>query len=305
MEDLSYLSRLSKGQLYRFAKYSDWFYKSYRIPKKSGGERIIYQPSFKLKAIQAWILRNILERLSISSASKGFSIGSSIKDNVKPHVGANAILAIDIENFYPSIPANRVWFVYRTAGYSPQIAAVLTSLTTYNSFLPQGAPSSPRLSNLVCWSLDKRMLAFVGKREITYTRYGDDLSFSASSYQVLSKSFHTIKSIVRNEGFSLNESKTRFMGPAKQRRVTGLILYENQFGIGRKQYRILRSKIHKMCFIPSDEIDSFLLNHIAGWLSYVKDVDTNRYNKLAKYILDLKKKFNSSAVSLLNVEISA
>ncbi len=94
-------SRISKSTLQRLIGYSNHYYKTYTLLKKSGGRRLIAQPSRELKSIQSWILRNILDRLSSSEASKGFEIGSSIADNAFPHIGANAILALDIDNFFP------------------------------------------------------------------------------------------------------------------------------------------------------------------------------------------------------------
>ena len=109
IENLSQFSneiRLSEPAIKKYIAFADYHYITYGVPKKTGGKRLIAQPSRKLKAIQSWLLRNILYKLSSSDASKGFELGNSIYDNAYPHIGSNVILAIDIENFFPSIPAN-------------------------------------------------------------------------------------------------------------------------------------------------------------------------------------------------------
>jgi RNA-directed DNA polymerase len=140
IDDFSSISHLSKGLIYRLSKYTDKYYFEYDIPKKSGGVRKISQPSTELKALQAWINRFILQRLSVSIACKGFEKNTCIADNASPHIGANAILTLDIEEFFPSIKVNQVWSVFRTVGYSPRISAILASICTCNGFLPQGSP---------------------------------------------------------------------------------------------------------------------------------------------------------------------
>ena len=107
LDEFSLKIRLSASKIRKYLSFSRHYYLTYGIPKKNGGERIIAQPNRELKAIQSWILRNILDKLSSSIASKGFELGSSIVDNASPHIGATSILCMDIENFFPSIPANK------------------------------------------------------------------------------------------------------------------------------------------------------------------------------------------------------
>ena len=144
--------RISKGTLYNFSQHNSFYYNTFKIPKNNGGHRLIAQPSRSLKAIQAWILRNILEKLNSSSSSKGFEMGTSILDNAIPHQEANAILSIDLEDFFSNIKSNWVFCVFRSLGYDYVISSILTTLCTYNGYLPQGGPCSPKLSNLVCLS---------------------------------------------------------------------------------------------------------------------------------------------------------
>lgn len=301
LDDLSSLTHLSRGLLFRLSKYSDKFYFTYDIPKKSVGVRTISQPSKNLKAIQSWILRNILDRLSASSACKGFEKNANLLDNAKPHMRANAFMHLDIEDFFPSIKINQVWSVFRTVGYNPNISSILAQICTYKGSLPQGSPASPKLSNLISLQLDNRLLGYVGKRGITYTRYADDLTFSAFNSIRLIKSYPFILSIIRSEGFSLNSNKTRFSGPGRKHKVTGLIVTESKIGIGRKKFREIRSKINNICRHSKTQASRTDIAHIKGWLAFIKSVDEERKKTLDQYITNLKTKYPKSAVTLLPI----
>jgi retron-type reverse transcriptase len=287
LDDFSNITHLSKGLLYNLSKFSESFYKTYKIPKRGTGFRIIHQPNYQMKAIQGWILRNVLNQLHVSRASKGFQKNTSIKDNVSPHVGTKVVMCLDLDDFYTNIHADRIWYVFRNAGYSKRISLLFTSICTYNGFLPQGSPTSPKLSNLACWRLDQRILGLTSKNGIIYTRYADDLTFSAHSYLLL-KILPLTKHILKSEGFNVNKSKTRIMGPSRKQKITGLILNQNGFGIGRKRYRELRASIHRISQFDETNCDMELINRIKGWLFYTKDVDNQRYKMLIKYLGDFK-----------------
>lgn len=284
LDDLSNLTHISKGLIYNLSKFSEKYYKVYKIKKNGGGERIIRQPNYQLKAIQGWILYNILQQLHVSTVCKGFQKGESIKNNVKPHVGAKIVICFDIEEFYTNINSDRIWYIFRNAGYSRRISLLFTSLCTYDSFLPQGAPTSPKLSNLACWRLDQRLLGLTSKYGFVYTRYADDITLSAQSYSIF-KIASLTKQIIESEGFNLNENKTRIMGPSSQQKITGLVLNQTGFGIGRKKYRELRAAIYNISCFTEENKDMELIQHIRGWLSYVRDVDPKRYKMLSDYIM--------------------
>jgi len=299
--DLSEAIRLSKGLLYKMAKYSRKFYSVFEVPKKSGGSRTIAEPGRKLKAVQAWVLREILGPLRVSRACKGFEKRQSILDNALPHSRANAILCLDIEDFFPSVNVSRIYRIFRLIGYNRTTAGLLTSLCTLGGSLPQGAPSSPKLANLACLRLDARLLGYAGKRGIVYTRYADDLTFSAFSTVVLTRARWCIKQIVRDEGFALNERKARIAGPSRRRCVTGLVLSKAGVGIGRARLREIRSKVHQLSKIPAAEVGDFALNHVSGWLAFVKGVDQDRIGMLRDYIDKLREAHPDSAIKRLKV----
>lgn len=298
LADLSKRTHLSKGLLYRCAKYPENQYRTYKMPKKSGGTRLISQPSTELKAVQGWILRAILDKLSVSPACKGFVAGTSTRDNAIPHIGATALASIDIEDFFPNVKASHVFSVFRTVGYSARVASLFTSLCTYRGGLPQGAPTSPVLANLTSLRLDARISGYVGKRGINYTRYADDLTFSSYSYVNLSRALPFITKILESEGFSLNTRKTRVAGPSRQHTVTGLVVTSVDVGVGREKYRELRAMLHRFATKPPTAIKAQEIERAKGFVAYLNSVDTVRRKRLGKYLDDLRVKYPKSALAL-------
>lgn len=296
LNDFSNLTRFSKKLIYNCSKNNTKYYKEYRKRKKSGGYRIICQPSSKMKALQVWILRNILDKLSSSDASKGFDRGSKITHNAGPHIGANVVLAFDVKDFFPSIDASKIYCVFYSLGYNKFISSILTSICTYKGYLPQGGPCSPKLANLVCIRLDNRIQGYVGKRGIIYTRYADDLTFSGDSASQINKSSKVIKNIIHSEGLEINNNKTRISGPRRQKKITGLVVNESSVGIGNQKFRILRAKIFNLLKIKSEEIEQRDINHIKGYLSFLKDVDLKRHTKIIEYLNGFRGKFVDDAV---------
>ena len=289
LDEFSYEIRLSRPALKKYIACAKHYYCTYPIPKKTGGDRLIAQPNRELKAIQSWLLRNILDKLSSSDASKGFEIGTSIYDNAFPHIGSNVILCLDIDNFFPSIPANKVYGVFYSLGYPKSIASAFTSLCTFKGFLPQGSPASPKLANLVCSKLDSRIQGYAGKNGIIYTRYADDITLSCQSINKLQKAKSFIPTIIKDEDFKINKKKTRLLGLRKRKAVTGLVITSNKAGVGRVIYRELRAKIYSL-YIGKETNYS----HVNGWLSFIFSVDPAIYKKLSTYIKKLSEKNPSS-----------
>lgn len=292
LRDLSKETRLSEKLIKHLSYRSNFLYKTYSIPKKSGGDRLIAQPSRELKAIQSWILRNILELTPSSNQSMGLERDQSIFKNALPHIGNSYLLNIDLENFFPSIKAKRVFHLFKRLGFSNTISTIFTKICTFNNGLPQGAPSSPKIANLICSKLDARIQGYVGKRGINYTRYADDLTFSAPSYEKINKLEIFINKLISDEDLAVNCKKTSFSGPRKQKKITGLILTADYVGIGREKYKNIRARIYYAFLGIEKEIDS-----INGHLSFIHSVDEKRYLMIQKYINTLTKRFPNSPVS--------
>ncbi len=153
-------------------------YEHFTIPKRGGGRRDILAPERELKTLQRRILRRLLGRLKVHPAAMGFERGRSIVTNARAHQNQAVVLRFDIKNFFPSTKSSRVKRYFRYIGWNRPAARLLTRLCTWENALPQGAPTSPRLSNLVNYRLDARLAGMAAKLSAVYTRYADDMTVS-------------------------------------------------------------------------------------------------------------------------------
>jgi len=290
LKDLSDHLHLSKSLLYRLSKFNSRHYVSFSIPKKNGTLRLIHCPNKEMKAVQAWILRNILEKIILPDPAMGFREKRGIRENALAHKGNQYFLSLDVDDFFPSIGYSKVYNIFKMMGYNLHVAHLLTSLCTCNAVLPQGGVTSPMISNIVCIHLDKRIAGYVGKHNVTYTRYADDLTFSSLSFMRLLRIKKFIERILSEEGFNLNKEKTRFMGKRVRREVTGLVLGENTVGVGRQKKRILRVKIFQLLRDKiNEENKAKQINHINGWLSFLAHIDKEGVRMLERYACSLDK----------------
>lgn len=296
VDDFSNITHISKHTIYQLSKHSDKYYRTYTIPKKGGKLRTISQPSKNLKGLQSWLLVNILDKLKVSNSCKGFEKGTSTANNVEPHKNANTILTIDLKDFFPTVKRAQVYNIFKSIGYNKTIATIMTNICTFEEALPQGGPCSPKLANLSAWTLDVRIQGYVGKKGINYTRYADDLSFSGLSPSNVVKIIPMIKAIIEDESFSINSSKTRIAGSARAKIVTGLVISNDNFGIGKQKYKNVRAKIHHLT-LPKEQKNIKLLYEVNGWLSYLNSVDKKRLAKAKKYIKQLADKYPATLVT--------
>lgn len=205
-----------------------YFYKRYEIPKKNGGIRIIEEPFPALKEMQTWILRNILEPASlryVSPVAKAFMPGKNLRENARFHRQKQIVVALDLHDFFGSIKSISVYQLFRDWGYNKSVSMMLTKLCTLRNSLPQGAPTSPMLSNLVFFNLDKKIFKYCKERNIRYTRYADDMTFSGDSFSI-SHLITYVKMLVETKSYKLNEEKTKVMGMGCCQKVTGIVVNE-------------------------------------------------------------------------------
>jgi retron-type reverse transcriptase len=240
-------------------------YKHFQIAKKQGGFRSISSPMPRLKRVQYWILDNILNQIPLHDSAHGFITNRSILTNAIPHVGKSVVINLDLKDFFPTITYKRVKGLFHKTGYSESLSTVLALLCSEPSievveldgerwflqqgerYLPQGAPTSPAISNLLCRTLDRRLQGLANKYNFTYTRYADDLTFSADKEgrAFITKLLWAVRSIVTEEGFHLHPDKTRIMHSRHQQEVTGLVV-NNKLAIDRSTLRRFRALIHQI-----------------------------------------------------------
>ncbi len=239
-------------------------YVSFTVPKRSGGTRTLSAPHRTLAAAQRWILEKIVNRLPVEPPAHGFLQGRSILTNALPHGGKSVVVNLDLENFFPSITFPRVRSVFQRLGYSPAVATVLALLGTecprrvaeYDGVtyhvavgprgLPQGACTSPGLSNQVARRLDRRLGGLATKLGLTYTRYADDLTFSgdADLDGRVGYLLARVRHLAEDEGFTVNEKKTRVQRRNAAQTVTGLVVNDRP-GVARGEVRRLRAILHR------------------------------------------------------------
>src|ERR687885_151598 len=236
-------------------------YTYYHVPKRSGGQRLIMAPKRELKALQRKVLHDLLRKIPASESAHGFVRHRSIATNAQPHVGQAAVLNLDLENFFPSVTYPRVRGFFIGLGYPFSVASALALLCTEHereSFehdgktyhisvapraLPQGAPTSPALANLVAWRLDRRLAGLARKHGWTYSRYADDLSFSGSPVELAPRILHAAQHIIRDEHFVVNERKTRLARRSSRQIVTGLVVNDD-VSTPREARRRMRAILH-------------------------------------------------------------
>ncbi|MFT3789169.1 MAG: reverse transcriptase family protein [Tepidisphaeraceae bacterium] len=237
-------------------------YVQFMVPKKSGGERLLSAPHKHLATAQQWVLDAILRKLPVHDAAHGFVNGRSILTNAKPHVGRAVVVNCDLTDFFPSITVHRVIGFFRHLGYSPAVATVLALLVTEcprrkarfagktwhiavgPRGLPQGACTSPALSNLIARRLDSRLSGITRKLGWTYTRYADDLTFSCNTATPsVGYLLARVRHITGDEGFAINEKKTRVLKRSARQAVTGIVVNVEP-SVPRKTRRRLRAILH-------------------------------------------------------------
>ena len=163
--------------------------------------------------MQAWVLRRILDKLSTSPYTTAYVKGRRLsRQNVTPHISNRYFLSVDVRNFFPSVRSFEVRRLFDALGYSPLAADKLRRLCSYFRGLPQGAVTSPALSNLICLRLDRRLAGLCSRRNIVFTRYADDITFSTNNRNALPRLLPSVYRILRDEGFEPNQEKTRILG---------------------------------------------------------------------------------------------
>lgn len=233
---------ISSSDLTKMIFCEDHFYTNTKIPKKSVGYRELDMPSLELKYIQRWILNNILNKIRISEFAIGFCIGKSILDNAKLHVNKHCIVNMDIKDFFPTICFERVFRIFAYYGYTKEVSFVLASLCTYDGRLPQGSPASPYISNIACLRLDARLSALSRTYESNYSRYADDITFSSNND--IKSIIKAATYIIQDEGYLVNEKKTRIAYPHQRQEVTGLLVNGDHIRVSKKYKRELYQEIY-------------------------------------------------------------
>lgn len=297
---LSALVGYNKTYLKRAALYTKHFYREFSILKKSGGRRDLLEPLPSLKEIQNWILTNILYKHKVSRYAKGYVPNRSIKDHVRYHTNEKLVLTLDIKDFFNTISFNLVENIFLEIGYSKLISNLLTKLCLLEGVLPQGAPTSPFISNIVLINFDNEISKYCAENDLKYTRYADDLAFSGDI-----KKTALIK-LVRGElnkiGLKLNYDKINLMKQNQPQIISGIIV--------NKKAQIPKTKRNEirniMFYIQKFGLESHLerinetrpnyLKHLIGRINYLLSLNPKdkEFIEYKKHLYGIEKRMATS-----------
>jgi len=280
-----------------------WFYRSrmyhrFDIAKRRHGSRVITAPDNRLKMIQRKLLALLEQLYRPRRPVHGFVEDRSVLSNAKTHLKRRYLLNLDLKDFFPSITEARVAGVLRSFKMPGRVADMVARLTCVDGHLPQGAPTSPLLSNMICFRLDKRLMAFSRDARCLYTRYADDITISGVQPPTLlfeggipaagrlapAQLAEGLRRIIEGNGFALHPEKLHYADRNSRRTVTGVKI--NEFpNVDRRYVRDLRAALHRVVTVGAEEAQkSFeekhggrpgvpLASHLRGriaWVTFVK-----------------------------------
>lgn len=286
-------------------------YQRFGIHKKTGGVRQISAPMPRLKRLQYWVLDNILQKIPLAEQAHGFAPSKSIVTNAEPHVGKKIVINLDLKDFFPTVSYPRIKGIFSNQGYSDEVATLLALVCSEpetqtvemdgqryyvhskQRYLPQGAPTSPSLSNIICYKLDRRLQGLAKKYGFVYTRYADDMTFSSQSTNNIMALLNWVKATVVEEGFTVHPDKTRIMHSGVRQEVTGIVV-NKKLSVNRKRLKQFRALLYQ---IKKDGYEGkqwgeggLLLPTITGFAHYVKMVNASKGEQFLAQITEIIEK---------------
>lgn len=238
--DLARMADVEPHALLRMSTSPARYYRCFSIPKRSGQRRTISEPLPQLKRVQRFLLSALLKRLPCPPCAMAFRPGVSLRENALCHLGQPWILKVDLRDYFDTLREPRVFALYQSLGYSGPVSTLLTKLCVLNHRLPQGAPTSPCLSNLLTRDLDGRLNALCAQRALHYTRYADDITISGA-FQVR-ELLPQVLSAVKECGLLVNYEKIAVLGRHELQSVTGVAVNE-KLQVPRRDRRRLRLEL--------------------------------------------------------------
>ena len=264
------------------------------IKKQNGGERVLYVPGGFLKYVQRELLEKYLYYLPVSDYACAYVRGRNVLDNARVHVGNKKILKMDIQNFFDSVTAEKVYAVFKDMGLDRAATGLITELCTYEGSLPQGAPTSPHIANLVMCEFDETVGRLCNKEKINYTRYCDDMTFSGDFDEIALA--RKIEGLLYYRGFVVNSSKTKSFDKSRSQQVTGVTV-NSKPSLSRAKRREIRSEVYYCCKYGVDSrvmeksgmTDSGkYFNSLLGRIAFALQINP-KDNEMKKCFEDIKK----------------
>jgi len=284
---ISSITGLKVGYVERLAQTANHRYKSYLIPKRTGGVRKIDHPSRQLKFLQRWLADNLFSRLPVHEAAYSYKKDLGIKDHAEIHQRSKYILRVDFRNFFPSIRGDDVRRVLmRNRSLLPiQISdedlSLISLLVCKDDKLTIGAPSSPSISNAIMFDFDSQLFSSCKQGRITYSRYADDLYFSTDRSNVLRPLLGRIETYLQSmlsPRLDINDAKTEFVSKKRKCVVTGLVLTSNRkISIGREKKRAIKSMVFRF---QRGTLEAERQKYLKGYLAFIISVEPSFFEAL-------------------------
>ncbi|TPI32010.1 RNA-directed DNA polymerase [Mesorhizobium sp. B3-2-1] len=252
------------------------YYSTRTIPKRRGGERSLFVPRPFLAGLQRWILDEILSKFGLHQSAFGFVKGRRTLDNARLHAASKCILKVDIRDFFGSIKYASVSDIFLGAGYSPKVSYYLSRICTLDDVIPQGAPTSPSISNIAMRQVDIQIAEFCAQNRLLFSRYADDICLSGDS--IPESAFPFLSDCLSKFGLEIAEEKTVLAFEGQKKIITGISISSGELRLPKVYRRELRKTIHYICRFGlkshknkagiSDPIYRYrLLGQVEYWLS--------------------------------------
>jgi RNA-directed DNA polymerase len=288
LEQIALELSLPEHYISTVAATASYRYREYVVKGRTGRPRIVHHPARPLKAMQRWLLRRVLFSVPVHDAAMAYEKGRGIRVNAERHRKSRFLLRMDFKGFFPSLTTDDVQETLRRAlekgkldaSWNIDDSALFLSLVCRFGRLVIGAPTSPKLSNAICFELDEQLNSIANRFDVVYTRYADDLFFSTKRANVLSQVETAVGQVISSIGhpklLKINLSKTRHSSMRGRRVVTGLVLTsDGEISLGRRTKRRLRSQVHKFSVLSDPERMS-----LRGWLAYCRSIEPEFINSL-------------------------
>jgi RNA-directed DNA polymerase len=289
---------LSSKVIATLARSASYRYKEYLVPKRSGGApRIISQPTPQLKVLQVWLVRRIFRLLPIHAAATAYMKHCSIGLHAALHSTNNFLLKVDFQDFFPSIKGEDVVrLLQKNAGRVNDFVkeqddlAFIRAVVCRRNELPIGAPSSPIVSNAVMYDFDLKWATWCQEKEVTYSRYADDLCFSTKHPNVLDVLLDLLHKDLEDRvspKLRINGKKTVTTSRKRKRLVTGIVLTpQGGLSLGRQNKRKVKAMVHQFL---NKRLDAQTTSYLTGYLSFAQSIEP-------MFIEALRKKYGSEVI---------
>ena len=291
---ISELIGISPRLISSMVKSQDKHYRTFSMPKKSGGYRKINSPRAFLKTVQYWIGDYFLYRLVNHENCFSYKKGVSVKDNASVHLGKKYILCMDIDSYFDCINVHSVFKLFVRSGIDEGLSDLMSKLVTLNGTLPQGSPVSPLISNSYLYDFDVFISDFCSSYNITYSRYSDDLTFGGDDKSDLEAIIGIVKKSLSEFNLNIKDNKTRLLSENNTQIVTGVAINNGVLRPSRRFRKTVRAIFHNA--LVTESVGSILM--LSGYLHYLKSFESGETPHNIRAYEDIIEKLKSKYVSV-------